>query len=355
EILYTAEDLPIIDGGKGNNLNDTSLVFRVRAEGQTVLFLGDVQDVGDGVMISKYGKDLKSDVVQVAHHGYPASTAEFYDLVDPEILLWPATKRRFDFCMRAVKVDRRLIEEMNVKDIYFAFEGDAALEMPIKPRENAVLPDTFVPLKPLTAVCEFVGVKRAPDISDPNDPLWNASPVFRAVHDLYPAPGPGEDSGTFRALWKDDRLFLNIRFDKKPVSDPSRFGSLDSDCVRLYYSAYPVCDRMTLWADVRGNRDFIENIKFYSEEKLVRGEKIFCTDLNRCPAKVFTDENGFTVCAALKLGRPREKGDIIGFNLEFNGVPSVSSNRAYSLSFADRDQDIIPALSPSSLAFVKLI
>ncbi|MBQ9545622.1 MAG: MBL fold metallo-hydrolase, partial [Clostridia bacterium] len=143
EILYTAEDTPIVNEGRGMTVNDSSLVFRVRAEGQTVMFLGDIEKGGNGVMIKRYGRSLKSDVCQVAHHGFVSSTAEFYDLVDPEILLWPISMRNLKVYCPKIEVDRHLVKEMSVNDVYLAANGDVSLEMPIKVREEPYLPKIF--------------------------------------------------------------------------------------------------------------------------------------------------------------------------------------------------------------------
>lgn len=116
EILFTCADLPSIFEVQGQVLNDTSLVFRLTAAGQSVLFLGDVQAAGNRVMMKKYGKALKSDVCQVAHHGFYASCSAFYDLVDPEILLWPACVRVFETFSLCVPASRHLVSSMNVKE-----------------------------------------------------------------------------------------------------------------------------------------------------------------------------------------------------------------------------------------------
>lgn len=110
EVLYTQEDLfplPIA------YFNNTSMVTRFHmrqsstenADGshsflpgeKTVLFLGDLFYQGDLAMQNMYGGKkqatafLKSDVLQVAHHGWQGCSQELYDVVDAKILLWPAS------------------------------------------------------------------------------------------------------------------------------------------------------------------------------------------------------------------------------------------------------------------------
>ena len=356
EILYTASDLPIINEGKAMHVNDTSLVFRVHAEGQTVLFLGDVQKAGDDVMIKKYGKALKSDVCQVAHHGFHASTAEFYDIVDPEILLWPVNAASFAVFLHQIPVDRHLVSGMRVKDIYLAGHGDFSLEMPIKPRKEPFIPDiASVPPRPLIADATFVRAVTAPSL-EPSDPAWDASPEYEANFDLWPKPGPGGDSAAFRALWDEDALYLKMRFNKKDfVSDPRNFGSDNSDCIRLYLSEIPVTNRMDFWEDHAGDPRFIAKLKFFAEEKNVNGETVLCTDAERCASELYRDPDGITVCARVKFSLRHSAGEIIGFDLEFNGVREPGSLREYSLNFVDRKDVYMHPVTPSALAYVELI
>ncbi|MBQ9544856.1 MAG: MBL fold metallo-hydrolase [Clostridia bacterium] len=359
EILYTAADLPIIDGGKKNKTNDTSLVFRLYAEGQTVLFLGDVQKAGNDVMIARYGDHLKSDVVQVAHHGCAASSREFYDIIDPEILLWPVSTKYFEAFMYEIKVDRHLVHEMRVKDVYLSGHGDFSLEMPIKPRVEPFLPEVGFPDRKIVPDAEFFRAPSAPSL-DPSDPVWDCSPEYQALYDHWPKPGPEGDAGSFRALWDEDALYLKIRFDKKLVFDPTRFGSGDSDCINLFMTEYPVTGRMDFWEDHPGDPRFVEKLKFFAEEKTIGGVGRICSDTVRCESRHYPDPDGLTVCARVKFSSKRSPGDVIGFDLEFNGVRAPGAPRSYSLNFVDREGGIKRFggfkhfITPSALAYVKL-
>lgn len=88
EILFTFEDYPMPH--RLHNFNDTSLVFRVRTAGQKWMFLGDIAESGAPLFCARYKELLESDVVQVAHHGYPGGTDELYDLIKAPVVLWPA-------------------------------------------------------------------------------------------------------------------------------------------------------------------------------------------------------------------------------------------------------------------------
>ncbi|MBQ2446370.1 MAG: MBL fold metallo-hydrolase, partial [Oscillospiraceae bacterium] len=78
-------------------VNDTSVVFRVTVHGKTVLFLGD-SSIASEYVLTKYhnenAKDgtkyysLKSDIVQVSHHGVQAMGKAIYHLINPDVALW---------------------------------------------------------------------------------------------------------------------------------------------------------------------------------------------------------------------------------------------------------------------------
>lgn len=91
EVLATHEDLYPSDF---RNFNDSSTVIRVIVNGKSVLFLGDTGDELSDFLVNAYGEKLKSDVVQVAHHGFNGAKKEVYALINAETALWPTP----DYC-----------------------------------------------------------------------------------------------------------------------------------------------------------------------------------------------------------------------------------------------------------------
>ena len=70
-ILYTVD----VYDKKLDDFNNTSVVFKLEAEGKSMLFLGDYDDKGD-IMSKLYtAETLKSDLMQVAHHGLPENSS----------------------------------------------------------------------------------------------------------------------------------------------------------------------------------------------------------------------------------------------------------------------------------------
>lgn len=72
-----------------NAINNSCMVFRMTAEGQTVLFLGDLGVEGGVRLLNTYRDALKSDMVQMAHHGQAGVDKDVYEAIDPKVCLWP--------------------------------------------------------------------------------------------------------------------------------------------------------------------------------------------------------------------------------------------------------------------------
>ncbi len=77
------------DKSNGGVINDNSLVMRMWVEGQSILFLQDAAVAEGNSLIQKYGDDLKSDIVQMAHHGQGGVSKACYDRIDASVRIWP--------------------------------------------------------------------------------------------------------------------------------------------------------------------------------------------------------------------------------------------------------------------------
>ena len=77
-----------------DNLNTTSLVFRMELGGQIILFTGDAS-FSDARLAERYGDYLRADILQVPHHGFGSGRAAGeiagYDLVKPETCFVPCS------------------------------------------------------------------------------------------------------------------------------------------------------------------------------------------------------------------------------------------------------------------------
>lgn len=83
EVLYTT-DPAFTD----NACNNSSAVLRMTLAGQTVLFLADLGVEGGRKLLALYGEKLKSDFVQMAHHGQNGVEKDVYAAIAPKACLW---------------------------------------------------------------------------------------------------------------------------------------------------------------------------------------------------------------------------------------------------------------------------
>ncbi len=73
----------------GGVINDNSLVMRAWVEGQSILFLQDTATAKGLTLLNTYGDRLKSDIVQMAHHGQGGVSKVVYDKIDASVRIWP--------------------------------------------------------------------------------------------------------------------------------------------------------------------------------------------------------------------------------------------------------------------------
>lgn len=92
EVLYTQEDYAPAAFPWGNH---TSCAFRVRLGGKSILFLGDCEKTLCQFMADVYGEELKSDMLQLSHHGYNGACLDLYRYIDPAVCFWASDEYRF--------------------------------------------------------------------------------------------------------------------------------------------------------------------------------------------------------------------------------------------------------------------
>ncbi len=87
EVLYTVEDL---EPGTLTDYNDASTITRLTIGDKTILMTGDAATNVWELMCNTYGDALKSEYLQVPHHGTgPGGTIDAYNMIQPTYLLWP--------------------------------------------------------------------------------------------------------------------------------------------------------------------------------------------------------------------------------------------------------------------------
>ena len=74
-----------------NGVNNSSLVYKINVSGQSILILGDLAyDGGKDLIKTCTAAELKSDIVQMAHHGQQGVDQDAYALIAPTTCLWPS-------------------------------------------------------------------------------------------------------------------------------------------------------------------------------------------------------------------------------------------------------------------------
>lgn len=138
EILWTVDDTY---PANYLSFNDLSVALRFKfAGGKTVLLLGDCMHEACRRIAHTYGDYLKSDILQVTHHGLIGGDKELYELIDPEICFWPINEERFlgftsnqryQWCLGEGGCDYNayLRDEKIRKRQHYHFEKDILIEM----------------------------------------------------------------------------------------------------------------------------------------------------------------------------------------------------------------------------------
>jgi beta-lactamase superfamily II metal-dependent hydrolase len=128
----TIEIIGIKNPEIANEINNSSVVMRIWDTKKSVLFTGDLGEQGGKKLLrSKYSNRLKSDYIQMAHHGQNGVDENFYKAVNPKYCIWPTPLWLWDNndgngkgsgTWKTLEV-RGWMEKLNVKKHYRLFDG----------------------------------------------------------------------------------------------------------------------------------------------------------------------------------------------------------------------------------------
>ncbi len=96
EVLFSHEDMfpEVVE-----YFNNTCMATRMTLAGQTFVWMGDVQLEGSRVMTEMYGDYLKSDFLQMSHHGVSnGGHKNLYQKIKPTVALWPCKQSQYESC-----------------------------------------------------------------------------------------------------------------------------------------------------------------------------------------------------------------------------------------------------------------
>ncbi|MBO5303762.1 MAG: MBL fold metallo-hydrolase [Lachnospiraceae bacterium] len=87
--IFSAYD-DYVDELSNDLLNDGSMLFKVTAEEESMLFCADVGKKMSDYLLDTYGDALKAEYIQMGHHGNGGLKKDFYDFIDAKVAFFDA-------------------------------------------------------------------------------------------------------------------------------------------------------------------------------------------------------------------------------------------------------------------------
>lgn len=141
EILYTQDDLVRQYLSVANEtLNTASMCVRLYIGGNTVILPADCDETANGILVSMYGDYLKSDILQVCHHGGWGGTTALYGAIDPELAIFSTTDALLPKYL-TLKYNHDLVYGMNVIEVHNNADRCRTFELPYHPSERRIPDD----------------------------------------------------------------------------------------------------------------------------------------------------------------------------------------------------------------------
>lgn len=120
-----------------NPINNSSMVIKMQINNKTVLFLGDTGKESGEKLLKNQGDKLKSDIVQMAHHGQSGADEDVYQKINPKICLWPTPEwlwnndpgTGYNTGKWTTIETRNWMEKLGVKTNYIEKDGDSSFRI----------------------------------------------------------------------------------------------------------------------------------------------------------------------------------------------------------------------------------
>ncbi|MBQ6067266.1 MAG: hypothetical protein IJK89_10660 [Clostridia bacterium] len=136
DVLSTFEDiLP----EEIDDYNDSSAVVMMEAEGSKVFIPGDAAVKASRLLEKRWGKALRCDVAQIAHHGHTGLSAQCYEYLHADTVIFPVTRIMFEGDLPRHEANRKAIELAS----QYSITGDGTVCVPLPYQKDKVtkLPD----------------------------------------------------------------------------------------------------------------------------------------------------------------------------------------------------------------------
>ena len=113
------------------------MVIKFDTGNTTFLVLGDTGINSSKKLLETQKDKLKSDIVQMAHHGQQGATEELYKEINPRVCMWPTPTwlwnndagEGYNTGPWKTVETREWMEKLNVKENYVAKDGDIVLKV----------------------------------------------------------------------------------------------------------------------------------------------------------------------------------------------------------------------------------
>ncbi len=145
EFLYTHEDFVTKTRDVGtvkNNWNNSSLIFSLEIAGQKIMFTGDSQEIPNNLTANIYGSYLKSDILQVCHHGGIGGTNSLYAAVDPEVALYTTSDALVPVYISKWSYNYYLVNSLHVKEYFNSADRITTFALPYHAKRSGFIKTT---------------------------------------------------------------------------------------------------------------------------------------------------------------------------------------------------------------------
>ncbi len=136
DVMYTLEDTYPTEI---TDFNDTSLVVMCECEGTKIFIPGDASKIASEVLIERFSSKLKSDIVQISHHGHFGLSVQNYEDISADVAIFPITRIKFEEELPRLEANRVAIER--AKEYYITSDGTVKITLPYGENSSIQLPD----------------------------------------------------------------------------------------------------------------------------------------------------------------------------------------------------------------------
>lgn len=120
-----------------NAINNSSMVIQMKVNRKKILFLGDTGKESGEKLLTTQKEKLKSDIVQVAHHGQQGADRSLYEAIQAKIAMWPTPDWLWkndqgggeDTGPWKTKETRQWLEEIGTKQNMIEKDGDITIKV----------------------------------------------------------------------------------------------------------------------------------------------------------------------------------------------------------------------------------